>query len=199
MTITLTARKVLGMDPPFIVCRNISELPGGDTPYTASEMAERGVPHRTIIWAFLRPSVLGAAFGETVCRIAEAVLPAFEAARPGDTGPGAAIEAARRCFADPTADNRLAANAASGQAGIGSRAARASWQGPAVAWTAAEAAAAAAQAVAWTAADVAQAATWATLAGDAAFAANAARTAAQAVRAGCSEAKLITIIEEEGL
>ncbi len=87
-----------------------NRLPGGDAAsYTAAEMAAVGVPHDSIVWAFLRPDVLGSSFGETVCRLAETVLPAFEAARTGDTGPRDAIEAARRCFADPTPANRAAA------------------------------------------------------------------------------------------
>ncbi len=111
---TLTKHQIQKTLPADYVYKTVSNrLPGGDdTPFTPSEMAERGVPHQTIVWAFLRPDVLGAAFGDVVCRIAETVLPAFEKARPGDTGPMDAIAAARTCFDNPTPANRAAAHAA---------------------------------------------------------------------------------------
>ncbi|MCP3947327.1 hypothetical protein [Herbaspirillum sp.] len=82
-------------------------LPGEDgTAYTPSQMAKLVMDHDAIVWAFLRPGVLGDAFGAVVCRIAEVSLPAFEVARPGDTRARAASDVARRCFDSPTAQNR---------------------------------------------------------------------------------------------
>ncbi len=111
MTITLTKRQ--GLE---IICIGLAyreefdNLPGGDdTSFTPGQMASYGVDYRRIVRVFLRPDVLGAAFCETVCQIADEVLPVFEAARPGDTRPSAAIAAARKCSADPTEENRAAA------------------------------------------------------------------------------------------
>ncbi len=185
MTITLTREQVREMTPPARILRDLRDnLPDWNaTAYTAAEMAARGVPHRTIVWAFLRPEVLGSSFGEVVCQIAEAALPAFRASRPGDTRPRAAIEAARRCFAEPTEENRDLSDRAAVQAWAASRAAAdaAGVAGAEAAWSAAEtsgadAAGAEAEWAAWLAA-------WA---------------AKAAVDAGCPPATVLSIIEGAG-
>ncbi len=188
MTITLTKQQVRGMSPADYVYKTVSQrLPGGDdTPFTPSEMALFGVPHQTIVWAFLRPDVLGAAFGDVVCRIAETVLPAFEKARPGDTGPCDAIAAARVCFTNPTPENRAAA-------------ARSAYD---VTLADADAAYASSAYVPWESRAAAMAATAA-----ASYAAHvlsdytvptASRTAYWAVHAGCPRATILSIIEGAG-
>ncbi|MCP4206698.1 MAG: hypothetical protein GY767_06590 [Shimia sp.] len=164
-------------------------LPGGDdTSFTPGQMAELGVPHQTIIRAFLRPDVLGDAFGEVVCRLAEAALRAFEMAFPADNRPRAAIEAARRCFADPTEENESIAARASAVAAAAAARAAVVAPGDAEPWDAKPWAAA--LAASW-AADSAADTEWA--ADEAA-----AHAARKAVAAGCTRAKIISIIEGAG-
>ncbi len=107
MTITLTKQHAVDIplgDDAFNDAFDI--LPHWDAAsYTAAEMAARGVDHDAIIRAFLRPDVMGASFGEVVCKVAEDVLPVFELSYPGDTRPRDAIEAARKRFASPTPAN----------------------------------------------------------------------------------------------
>ncbi len=182
---TLTLAQVREMSPSWSAVFSVAHVlnAGATTPYTPSEMAARGVLNYSIIRAFLRPAVLGAAFGEVVCRIAEAALPAFEEAYPDDTRPRDAIDAARRCFANPTpangvradqaADRALWASAVAGEADAEARAARAAkW----AAWAAARARAAEDA----EAAEAAEMAAWA------------------AIAAGCPPATVIRIIEGAG-
>ncbi len=186
------------------------QLPDWDTtPYTPGQMAASGVPHETIVRAFLRPDVLGAGFGETVCRIAETVLPVFEDASPGDNRPSAAIEAARVCFADPTTDNEAIAiqtSAAAAEAAADEARARyrhmelaaalaASWAAEAAA-ASALAAAGAAEVAAAGGRSVENVMEWAKVGSDSALLAAAA--VLWAVRAGCPRAKSISIIEGAG-
>ncbi|MCP3947328.1 hypothetical protein [Herbaspirillum sp.] len=192
MTITITKQQVRGMIPADYVYKTVSNrLPGGDdTPFAPSEMAELGVPHNTIVWSFIRPAVLEDAFGETVCKIAEAALPAFEAARPDDTGPRDAIEAARKCFASPTADNRAAAHAAAVAAALAdaNAAYTAAVDDPSAAsWAPWESRAASAAA--------SSAASYAARVLDEYNVPSASETANLAVDAGCPPAKIISIIE----
>jgi hypothetical protein len=66
------------------------------TAYSPREMAEHGVSLNDIIWAFLRPEVLGRdAFIEATCRIAERALRVFETVHPDYNRPREAINAAR--------------------------------------------------------------------------------------------------------
>ncbi len=201
---TLTREQVRKMIPPgvtdsdtlniYSVACNI--LPAeDDTAYTPGHLAALGVKPRTIIWAFLRPDILGDAFGDVVCRLAETVLAEFEAARLGNTRPRAAIEAARKCFADPTTDNKLVATAAADAAA----AAGGPWNAPPEEWAPWRARAPrpprpprpGARAAEW-------AARSASAVGDAKAAFAAIAAAGLALDAGCSETEIIAIIEEEG-
>ena len=123
---------------------------------------------------------------------AEHVLPIFEAKFPNDNRPRAAIEAARACIADPTPENRVAAenayNAATAAARAATAAARAA---TAATWAAATAAATAAT---WVAAWAATAATWAA-AEAAAWATGAAAWAAEAAEREWQGAHLIELLE----
>ncbi len=188
MTITTTKRKILKAIGNGLAYREeFDNLPGGDdTSYTPSEMAKLGVEHNTIAWAFLRPEVLGADFVGTVCRLADGVLQVFELARPDDTRPRAAIEAARVCFANPSAENKAAAWAAvraTDDAICAVVAAGASW----AALRATEAVREASAAAAWLAKGVQK------LAAD-----DAGRAAASVFEAGCPRAEIIRIIEGQG-
>ncbi len=113
---TITKIKKTAFDTEFALADNFAFREGrdklpkwGSTPYTAAEMSALGVSRVSIVKMFLRPDVLGDAFGEVVCRIAEAVMPAVEDGYPDDIRPSAAIEAARRCFANPSFHNKAAA------------------------------------------------------------------------------------------
>ncbi len=194
MTITLTKQQVREMNPPARDFRAMRDnLPGGDTtPYTPSAMAARGVPHRTIVWAFLRPEVLGSGFGAVVCRIADEVLPVFEDTYPDDTRPRAAIEAARVCFASPTPENKAVAFRAARVAF------RASWES--VGFAVARAADVAGDAARCASGDAGpgrvERADWADWAEWAAVYAEWA--AKEAVEAGCPPATVIRLIEGAG-
>ncbi len=194
-TLTLEQAREMGLHGRTF--RNMrSKLPDWDTvAYTPSEMAAHGADHQTIVRAFLRPEVLGSGFGETVCQIAEVSLLAFEAARPNDSRPRDAIEAARRCFANPTAENKAAADQGARDAF------RAAWEvgGFAVA-RAADVAGDAARAASGDAdpgragragrEDRAEWADWAAVYAEWA--------AKDAVEAGCPPATVLAIIEEAG-
>ncbi len=186
MTITLAREQVSEMDPLARV------LPEWDTtPHTPSEMAERGVPHGWIVWAFLRPAMLGDAFGDVVCKVAETVLPVFERASPGDTRPRDAIEAARRCFDNPTAENKTLASEAEAAAREAVRDAvmgASRLMGGAASAKKARASARAG----WTAVDAARSARAEAARGAAAMA------AMSAVAAGCPPATVLSIIEGAG-
>jgi hypothetical protein len=107
------------------------------TPYTPKQMRSHGVEHSSIVWAFLRPEVLGDHFGPAVCDIAARTLPFFEKECPNDDRPRKAIAAARKCFADPSPENRKAA-ARAVRAARAAQAARAAWTARAAAWAAAD-------------------------------------------------------------
>jgi hypothetical protein len=116
--------------------------------YRPGEMAKHGVSLDDITWVFLRPEVLGRdAFIEATCRIAERVLPVFEAENPDDNRPRAAIKAARE-YRDGKISREEACHAAWAAEAEAAAAARAAWTADAAAartpWTADAAAAAAA-------------------------------------------------------
>ena len=128
-----------------------------NTAYTPTEMAAHGVKYSSIMWAWMRPQALGRqGVVEAACRMAERVLPIFEAAHPDDDRPRKAIEAAMAWVKNPSEENkRLAARADDAAAAAAAAAyfaadaaARAAAAAAAAAYFAADAAAAVAAAVA---------------------------------------------------
>ena len=90
-----------------------SVLPNWDTiAYTPTEMAEYGVKRSSIIWAWMRPQALTkAGMIEAACRMAECTVPIYANHHPDTTPLTNAIAAARKCIADPSDENIVAAGA----------------------------------------------------------------------------------------
>lgn len=119
------------------------------TAYTPSQMAEHGVHHSSILWAWMHDAALPRLWQiEFACRCAERVIPNFATYKPDTSLATNAIAAARKAAIHPSDENKDAAwaagNAARTAAGAARTAAWAAWAAGAAWYSAAQAVAEAA-------------------------------------------------------